>query len=293
MFGLLARLGEPNLVEGMLDRITEDQSHAAVDNAAIAGATELLDDEVAVAKLASIVKAHGHHALAASAALVREALKSAFAKSPQRLRSALNELIAALPGDPDKAPKDRRGRSRQGAPDTASLVDLVWAADHIDAGVAKSAADHVLAWPKLFGLDAIVVPAVKRLAQSKHRAGPAFDALQMAGVMHLAQRIGEQLEAPQDWTRPSKIRCSCEHCSELARFLAKPNEERWTLRAAQQIRTHVENVIRHSPADVDCETVRRGSPHSLVCTKNQASYRRRVVQRKQDVADMAILKPSR
>ena len=72
MFGLLARLGEPNLVEGMLDRITEDQSHAAVDNAAIAGATELLDDEVAVAKLASIVKAQGHHALAASAALVRE-----------------------------------------------------------------------------------------------------------------------------------------------------------------------------------------------------------------------------
>ena len=293
MFGLLTRLGEPGLVEAMLDRLTEGQSHASADNAAIVGALDLLDDEVVAAKLTSIVKAHGHDALAASAALVREALKSAFAKSPQRLRSALEELIAALPGDPDKAPKDQWGRSRQVTPDTASLVDLVWAADRIDAGVAKSAADHVLAWPKLFGLDAIVVPAVKRLSQSKHRAGPAFDALHKAGVMHLAQRIGEPLEAPQDWIRPSKVRCSCEHCSELARFLAKPNEERWTLRAAQQIRTHVEDVIRHAPADVDCETVRRGSPHSLVCTKNQASYRRRVAQRKQDVADIAILNPSR
>ena len=107
------------------------------------------------------------------------------------------------------------------------------------------------------------------------------------------QRIGEPLEAPRDWVRSSKVRCSCELCSELARFLANPHEERWTLRAAQQIRTHVEDVIRHAPADVDCETVKRGSPHSLVCTKNQASYRRRVAQRKKDATDMAILNPSR
>jgi len=131
---------------------------------------------------------------------------------------------------------------------------------------------------------------MKRLLQSKHRAGPAFEALHNACVIHLKHRIAEPLEAPRDWTRPYKVRCNCQHCSALSSFLADPNEERWTLCAAQQIRTHVEDVIRHAPADVDCETLRRGSPHSLVCTKNQASYRRRVTQRKQDLADMAILK---
>jgi hypothetical protein len=65
--------------------------------------------------------------------------------------------------------------------------------------------------------------------------------------------------------------------------------ERWTLRAAQQIRTHVETEIRNARADLDCETVRRGSPHSLVCTKNEASYRRRVGQRKQDLGALSIL----
>jgi hypothetical protein len=249
----------------------------------------LLTDDAAAGRLASIVKAHGHDALGASAALLREALKGRFAKTPQRLKPAAEELAAVLPGDSDKAPKDQWGRSRQVSPEVASLVDVVWVVDRVDATLATRAAEHVLAWPMLFGLDAVVVPAMKRLLQSKHRAGPAIEALHNACVIHLKQRIAESLEAPRDWTRPNKVRCNCEHCSALSSFLADPNEERWTLRAVQQVRTHVEDVIRHAPADVDCETLRRGSPHSLVCTKNQASYRRRVTQRKQDLADLAIL----
>lgn len=289
MFGLLTRLGEPTLVGAMLDRLAGDKAHVSVDNAAIVGALDLLEDDAAANKLALIIKAHGYDALGASAALLREALESAFSKKSLLLRSAADELVAVLPGNPDKAPKDQWGRSRQPSLDAASLVDVVWAVDRIDGELATQAATHALAWPQHFGLDAIVVPAVKRLLQSKHHAGPAFEILHNASKMHLDRRIAEPLEAPRDWTRPNKVRCSCEHCSELSRFLGDPTEERWTLRAAQQIRTHVEDVIRHAPADVDCETVRRGSPHSLVCTKNQASYRRRVVQRKQDLADMASL----
>ena len=75
----------------------------------------------------------------------------------------------------------------------------------------------------------------------------------------------------------------------LVNFLADPATESWTLRAAQQSRTHVENEIRNARADLDCETIRRGSPHSLVCIKNEASYRRRVAQRKQDLIDLSTL----
>jgi hypothetical protein len=270
--------------------LMEDQSHASADNAGILSAIELLADDAAVGRLASIIKAHGHDALSACAALLREALKGEFAKTPQRLRSATEELVSILPGDPDRAPKNHWGRSRLVHPNSAGLVDVVWVADRVDAKLAKRAAEHVLAWPKLFGLDAVVVPTVKRLVQTKHRVGLAFEALRKACFAHLEQRIAEPLEAPRDWTRPSKVRCKCKHCTELSRFLADPYQERWILRAAQQIRTHVEDVIRHAPADVNCETLRRGSPHSLICTKNEASYRRRVAQRKQDLADMASLK---
>jgi hypothetical protein len=41
---------------------------------------------------------------------------------------------------------------------------------------------------------------------------------------------------------------------------------------------------------VDCSTDKRGRPYSLVCTKNQASYDRRVGQRKQDLEDLALLR---
>jgi len=56
------------------------------------------------------------------------------------------------------------------------------------------------------------------------------------------------------------------------------------------IRTHVENEIDRARADVDTRTERRGSPHSLIAVKNQASYERRVAQRKQDLADFAALR---
>jgi hypothetical protein len=85
------------------------------------------------------------------------------------------------------------------------------------------------------------------------------------------------------------IRCSCEHCTAPSRFLASPVTETWTLKAAEQVRRHVEREIKAARADLDVRTERRGSPYSLVCRKNRASYERRVAQRRQDLADIASL----
>ena len=49
-------------------------------------------------------------------------------------------------------------------------------------------------------------------------------------------------------------------------------------------------MIRRANADLDTETLRKGSPHSLFAVKNQGSYKRRVKQRKQDLADLATLR---
>jgi predicted 2-oxoglutarate/Fe(II)-dependent dioxygenase YbiX len=293
MFHLLAHLGEPRLIEAMLSKLSEQNGHARADNAGILEALEVLEPSRVAERLTGLVQAHGVDALGASAALLVGGLKRRFSKEPALLSPAASAIVAALPGDPDAAPKDQWGRPRLARLESTSVVDLVAAVDAIDEQLATRVAAHMLAWPRHFDLDNIIVPAIKRLLQAKAKRGPTFGTLLRASLAHLERRIAEPLEAHRDWTRPSEIRCSCGHCSELGHFLADPITEHWTLRAAQQTRTHVENEIRSARADLDCKTIRRGSPHSLVCSKNEASYRRRVAQRKQDLLDLSTLQGRR
>jgi hypothetical protein len=51
----------------------------------------------------------------------------------------------------------------------------------------------------------------------------------------------------------------------------------------------VESTIANSRSDVDISTLRKGSPHTLVCAKNQASYERRLLQREKDLSNLARL----
>jgi len=51
----------------------------------------------------------------------------------------------------------------------------------------------------------------------------------------------------------------------------------------------VEGTIHASGCDLDVVTERTGRPYTLVCTKNQASYERRVQQRTADLAALARL----
>jgi predicted 2-oxoglutarate/Fe(II)-dependent dioxygenase YbiX len=289
MFALLARLGDTLLAERMFDKLMRQRGHDKADNPAVLDALSLLPDDHSAEWLRKVVEANGLEALGSCCALLAVALDGNFAKSPKLLLASGQALLNQLPGDPAAAPKDQWDRPRVANADATCVADLVGMIDRIDAGLATRTADHILAWPRHFDHDHIVVPAIKKLLTSRRPSGTAFDALHAACVAHLQSRISEPLEAPQDWTRPSGIGCTCQYCADLTKFLADPDRESWTLRAAQQIRTHVEDTIRRASADLDTETLRKGSPHSLVAVKNQGSYKRRVAQRKQDLADLAVL----
>lgn len=128
-------------------------------------------------------------------------------------------------------------------------------------------------------LDATLVPAALELAQdgaSSHFG--SVQRLRRFALDHLRTRMAEPLQAPQDFARPAAITCPCEHCC----LLADPERGSWTFKAVEARRRHVERSIVDNCCDLDRETVRRGSPHSLVCTKNQASYERRIRQRAHD-----------
>jgi hypothetical protein len=258
MLGLLAHLGDPVLVERMIDVLVNQQGHDKSDNATLLKAVALFPTDRAAELLQKIVAANAVNALGSCGALLAGALIGVFAKTLKQLHDVAKTLLDQLPGDPASAPQDQWGRPRGAKPNAAFVVDLVDVVDRIDVGLAKKAANHVLAWPRHFGLDRVLVPGAKRLIQSKRRSGPAFDAVYTAVIAHLETRVAEPLEAPLDWTRPSNIRCRCQHCAELSEFLTDSARENWTLRAAQQFRTHVEDEFRRASADVDTETLRSG-----------------------------------
>jgi predicted 2-oxoglutarate/Fe(II)-dependent dioxygenase YbiX len=291
MFRLLVRLGDRDLVAIMIGKLVARRGHDKADSAAILEALTLFPPDRAAELLRAIVTAHAIEALGACGALLAGALKGAFAHEPTRLIAAAQALADALPGDPALAPKDQWGRPTGSRADAAFVADIVAVVDRVDGALAQRTVAHLLAWPRHFDLDTVLVPASKMLLDGKgiRADGPASRALYAASVAHLAARIAEPLEPPKDWTRPGAIDCRCTHCAELARFLADPAVESWTLRAAEKFRRHVEETVRRTQVDVDTRTERRGSPHSLICRKNQASYQRRVAQRKRDIADMAVL----
>jgi hypothetical protein len=207
------------------------------------------------------------------------------------LVGAAKILIDALPGDPARAAPRAPWQQPAAPVEPGFIVDLFTALGDIDETLAERAAHHVLAWPETYGLDGVLVPAVRLLAQSiELKDSAAVHRLRTACVDHLRARIAEPLEPPKDWSRESALSCRCTRCAELGRYLADPNRRTWVFKAAEFDRRHVEDTIRKARCDLDVTTDRRGRPYSLVCTKNQASYERRNKQRKSDLDNLAALK---
>jgi hypothetical protein len=170
------------------------------------------------------------------------------------------------------------------------VADLFKAVGPLDETLADRAADRILAWPKTYGIDSILVPAITELAGlGAIRDLSAVQRLRTTCLEHLRARIAEPLEPPTDWRRESAVGCKCANCTDLSRFLGDPACKTWTLKAAESARSHVEDSIRKAQCDLDVTTDRRGRPYSLICTKNRASYDRRVRQRNEDLANLKRL----
>jgi hypothetical protein len=205
------------------------------------------------------------------------------------LAPAGQALILVLPGDPARVPQAGFAWQRQSI-DVGFVVDIVSALSRIDAKLADSTVGHLLAWPKTYGVDAVILPAVRQLTEKTGtRALAAVQRLRAACLEHLHARVALALEAPSDWTRAGASRCQCRRCADLSQFLVNPSQRIWAFKAGESDRRHVEDTIRSDECDVACATDKRGRPYSLMCTKNQVSYDRRVEQRKQDLEDLALL----
>jgi len=280
MLAALSLLEDDDLIRQVLADVVAAGGHDARDIDAILGALGRLPLPDRAALVERVVQGTAGTALAACAGL----LARAAAWGPAGLHEAAAALVRAMPGDPARAaPAPSWQRPAPMAPRT--VLDLLAGLGAADPALAGQAAAHMLAWPGTYGMDAVLVPAVRDVPADAPGAGP----LRAACVAHLRARAAEPLARPADWRRDSTLPCRCPRCTELARFLDDPEQRTWVLKAAEADRSHVEGTIRTAGCDLDTMTDRRGRPYSLVCTKTQASYERRARQRKKDLADLVLL----
>jgi hypothetical protein len=232
----------------------------------------------------------------ACARLLADALARHPVLAGEPVKPAALALLDALPIKPP-------GPSYSGAPKKVSpelVTGTLTALQRIDEGLdsiptsalAQQALARFLAHGDVYDPDQILIPAALAVQSGEAPLpanAPMARLLQEAMITLLRQRIAESLEPPADWCRPAKLKCRCTHCGELSRFLDSPTDSTWRLKAAKNAREHVTYEIRAAQCDLDLKTETRGSPHTLVCTKNQASYAKRLRQRAADSDNLHAL----
>jgi hypothetical protein len=289
LLDLLAAIMATDRIEQFLMRTDAGEGRSRADNRAVIDALSMLAPRDRSPVIEHLIGDSGALCFAACADLLARAART-WADLTVELTAAGRHLLAFCPNDQPQAPSVRGPR-----PDHKAVADLIGAACLIGAQAADAAVDAVLSSPRTFDSDKHLVPALCELLGEPNRsASPAIAKLRAACVEHLTARIALPLSAPTDFKRASRLTCACEDCAALARFLDDPALASWSFKAAAPARGHVEMTIRDSHCDVDITTERRGSPHRLLVTKNQASYERLAKQRREDIKFLArIEEPAR
>jgi hypothetical protein len=200
------------------------------------------------------------------------------------LCTALAEELIGVLEKLDRAADDWRAEEINRGQVLAGLARALLATGQAD--LLRRLADHTLEATKKYPLTEAHVPALLSL-------GPLLEKNLKSPCVALSRWLAacrEKLESltaiapqkPADSRRPAAISCRCADCAELKRFLASGTEPVFRFSARQDRRSHLEQSIRTNRCDLDLKTERGRSPHTLVCTKNLASYQQALKEYKQN-----------
>ncbi|MDE0407643.1 MAG: 2OG-Fe(II) oxygenase, partial [Alphaproteobacteria bacterium] len=207
------------------------------------------------------------------------------------VRAALAALPRALFASPASPPDEwRRGRRREPIGATG-LRDLLIAAWHCGLEREMETAATVLAECPAPDLMERKLPAVLEALRGQDGIadGGAYASLWCQTTDALLDRSARPPQPPRDWTIAAPIPCDCEICTELKAFCRDPVASVLRFPLRKELRRHLHRQIDTYRLDMFHETERCGSPFTLVCTKNRASYDRRLDEYAGDVARMEAL----
>ena len=205
---------------------------------------------------------------------------AALAALPSALRSGDEKRDITWPPRPSPKPI--------GDAEIRDLFSLAWRCGL--AAQAETAAAVIASDSKMVKPQRDVPAALEALSGEKGFAGSeAYRLLWRHAADSLLGRSATPPQTPQDWVVEARVTCDCELCTALMAFCQDPvaRVRRFPLR--KELRKHLHRQIDQYRLDMSHVTERRGSPYTLVCTKNRASHRRRLAEYAEDVEAMRSL----
>ena len=286
----LSLLGAINTANAFIERAIIVGAYTKADNQALLLVLEKMSEAERNELLDKLFREKSVSSIDACADLLRRLDDVDYLQDRQTtLRNLAAILVVALP-EAARAEKKGYWQPSDSVVSADLVADLLAGIAPIDPESASIVVEWLLNGQEDIDMDRVLLPAAIEL-----RKLDAFEkSLSMMRLInavqdHLRQRITEALTPPADWKRPAKLSCHCSLCSDLSYFLANSMQGEWRYKAAQAKRSHLEATIQSSSCDIDFHTDEKGRPYTLVCQKNQNSYKARVEQRERDERDLAML----
>ena len=229
----------------------------------------------------------------------REVLSEAAAAALSGLGAAFRTESEMRPDEDDDWPPGTRVRhpARPGrAPqdkwiDHAAVRGLVVLANRLGLDdEAEAAAEAIGDHPDIVTPDRMLPAALELM----HRQGAladtaAYGVLWRQAADFLLERSSTVPVEPTSWTIAADIPCKCELCNKLRAFCEDPVKRLERFKVRKDLRKHLHRIVDHHRLDLHHVTERRGSPYTLVCTKNRASHERRLDEYAEDLRRMGSL----
>jgi len=107
----------------------------------------------------------------------------------------------------------------------------------------------------------------------------------------LEDSVDERLAPPSNQTRAATFLCTCHDCVELKKFLQHPSKNQHQFKIGMKRRDHLQQQLDDTWADATYVTEHIGSPHTLVITKTQESYKEKLQRHQKEQTLLAALQP--
>ena len=173
-------------------------------------------------------------------------------------------------------------REHLDSPAVRSLFALAWRLELEQESV--HAATTIADFPKIVTPDRMLPQALAGLHKIDHaNRTEAYRLLWRQSTDFLLQRSSSPPDEPTNWIINTEIPHTDELAVELQEFCLSPDVRVKRFKVAKDFRKHIHRMIEELRLDIDHETERKGSPYTLVCVKNRASYKRRLDEYAEDV----------
>ena len=183
-------------------------------------------------------------------------------------------------------PPPKGNRSKEFVSQLFGLLTAVESNDLFTSTVSALCAKPVR-YPVLETLGPAIVDFYKSTEAKKD--GPLQGILTYC-ISQLEVSLRKVIAAPTSNTKRVRFTCSCKDCVELKRFLKHPTEVQHRFKLSKGRRQHLQQQLHGSRADATYVTDKSDDSHTLVVTKNNASYEKKLKKQQSKQALLASLR---